>query len=84
MTRLAKLYSSVVAQPRATLAFRNFVRLIKAFGFREVRQRGSHHVFDHADAGRPLIVQPRGSEAKPYQVEQFLDMVEEIGLQLEE
>ena len=33
---------------------------------------------------RPLSVQPIGNMAKPYQIEQFLDIVEEFGLTVED
>ena len=32
---------------------------------------------------RPLSLQPQGREAKPYQIRQFLEMVEEFGLTME-
>jgi hypothetical protein len=33
---------------------------------------------------RPLSIQPRGNMAKPYQIDLFLDMVEEFGLEMGE
>ena len=77
MTRIAKLYAHVLANPRAELSFRDFEALILAAGFELQRQRGSHRAYRHAQSQRPLIVQPRGAKAKTYQVEQFLDMLEE-------
>jgi len=46
--------------------------------------RGSHHIFKHRDVPKRLSIQPRGGEAKPYQIEQFLDMIEEYGLALKD
>jgi hypothetical protein len=46
--------------------------------------RGSHHAYHHPVANQTLIVQPRGKDAKPYQVGQFLAMVEAFDLTLEE
>jgi predicted RNA binding protein YcfA (HicA-like mRNA interferase family) len=84
MTQTAKLYAWLLANPRATMAFRDFQRLLVAFGFVHVRTRGSHHAYHQSVANKTLIVQPRGKDAKPYQVEQFLAMVEAFDLTLEE
>jgi len=41
---------------------------------------GSHYIYTHPQVPRPLSLQPRNREAKPYQISQFLDMVREFGL----
>jgi predicted RNA binding protein YcfA (HicA-like mRNA interferase family) len=64
------------------MPFRDFERLLKAFGFVCARVSGSHHIYIHPDTDRPLSVQPRGDEAKAYQVKQFIDMIERYGLKL--
>ena len=40
MTRIAKLYAATVANPRYSLSFRDFERLLTAFGFGLVRATG--------------------------------------------
>lgn len=40
MTRIARLYSAVLDNPRASLSFRDFERLLSAFGFRLDRVTG--------------------------------------------
>lgn len=84
MTQLNKLFARLLANPRQSIAFRDFLTLLSAFGFTHIRTRGSHQAWHHPAASRPLIVQPRGKDAKPYQVQQFLDMIEEMGLKLDE
>lgn len=85
MTRIAKLYAHVVANPRASLPFAEFERLLRAFGFTLDRQRGSHRMYEHPLAMRPLIVQPRkDGKAKPYQVIELLDMVEACQLTIDQ
>ena len=42
MTRIDKLYAQLLANPRATISFRDFEKLLKAFGFEHVRTTGSH------------------------------------------
>lgn len=84
MTQIAKLYASVLSNPRASLSFRDFERLVQAFGFVFQRQRGSHRAYAHPDCDRLLVIQPRGGNAKPYQVREFLDMIEEYTLTLDD
>jgi len=60
------------------------VALVEAFGFRLARVSGSHHIFEHADVSEIINLQDRKGKAKPYQVRQFLELVEEYNLQLGE
>ncbi|WP_373487245.1 type II toxin-antitoxin system HicA family toxin [Blastomonas sp.] len=84
MTKPKKLYQLLLAGRAGVISFRDFVRLLEAFGFRHHRTSGSHHVYGHIKLARPLIIQPIGKDAKAYQVAQFLDMVEQSGLKLDE
>lgn len=52
-------------------------------GFREVRTRGSHHIFTHERVPGLLNLQDVKGEAKPYQIRQFVRMVERYNLILE-
>lgn len=83
MVKVSKLYQHLVAT-RASVRFRDFQRILQAFGFTLDRVTGSHHNYRHPLVPRPLSVQPRGNMAKPYQIDQFLDMVEEFGLEIGE
>jgi hypothetical protein len=40
--------------------------------------------YKHPQVPRPLSIQPRRNMAKPYQLDQFLDNVEEFGLEMDE
>ena len=85
MTHIVILYATVVSSPRASLAYRDFEKLVTAFGFRLARQRGRHRAYVHIRSDRLLVLQPRkDGNAKVYQVQQFLDIVEEVGLSIEE
>jgi len=84
MTQIAKLYARLLANPKIALSFRDFLALVAAFGFTHSRTKGSHQSWVHADCPRLLVLQPKGKDAKRYQVQQFLDMIEEYGLKLEE
>jgi len=81
MTRIEKLYAHLVAN-RASIRFGDFQRVLEAFGFTLDRINGSHHIYKHPLVPPRLSVQPRGGKAKPYQIEQFLDMVEAFGLEM--
>ena len=82
MTQIEKLYAQLITN-RSAMRFRDFERILKAFGFELDRIKGSHHVFKHPQVNRPLSIQPRGDKAKLYQIDQFLDIVEEFGLKIE-
>jgi predicted RNA binding protein YcfA (HicA-like mRNA interferase family) len=71
-----------VLEGRGAIAFRDFERLLFALGFKLDRTSGSHRIYVHPTATRPLNVQPRGKDAKPYQVRQLRVMIEEFGLKL--
>lgn len=83
MTKPSKLYARLLAS-RSSIRFRDFLRILDAFGFTLDRTTGSHHHYKHPLARRPLSIQPRGDVAKPYQIDQFLDIVEEFGLSIED
>ena len=84
MTRIDKLYARLLANPRGTISFREFERLLGAFGFELARTTGSHRQYVHPNLTRPLPVQPSNKDAKPYQVREFLELVDEHGLYIEE
>ncbi len=80
MTRIDKFYAKLLANPRAPIAFRDFEKLLRAFGFDHDRTKGSHQLWIHAKHKLIMNVQVSGKEAKPYQVKQFLELVEKHGL----
>ena len=84
MAKVSALYERLQGSPRRVLQFRDFDKLLVAFGFTCVRRRGSHRVYEHPALLRPLIVQSRRGEAKAYQQQEFLDMVAAYDLRLSE
>ena len=64
------------------LRFEDLRRLVEAFGFRLSRISGSHHIFTHADIPELMNLQEVHGEAKPYQIRQFLMLVERYNLTL--
>ncbi len=64
--------------------FDDFASLVSAFGFRLSRTRGSHNIFIHAQVDELVNIQNAGGEAKPYQIRQFLRLIERYNLTLED
>jgi len=52
-------------------------------GFTLALATGSHHIFGHPGVSELINVQEINGEAKPYQVRQFLRLVERYNLKLE-
>lgn len=78
-----KLLQRALTSPN-NFRFGDMVTLVEAFGFRLSRTSGSHYVFIHADIPELLNLQEVKGKAKPYQIGQFLRLVERYDLSLEE
>jgi predicted RNA binding protein YcfA (HicA-like mRNA interferase family) len=83
MTKPKKTFDKILNGTRS-VRFEDFIALAEAFGFELVRVHGSHHIFSHPSVTRPLNIQKRKNEAKPYQIKQFMDMIEEFGLKMKD
>ncbi len=82
-SRRQRLLDRVSAGDTRNVSFTEFCRLIEAFGFTLRRVSGSHYIYIHPQVPRPLSLQPRQGEAKPYQIAQFVEIVEEFELKME-
>jgi len=78
-----KLLAKILASP-ANIRFSDFTSLVEAFGFRLARVSGSHHIFAHPEIPELVNLQNVKGQAKPYQIRQFLKLVEKYNLQLED
>jgi predicted RNA binding protein YcfA (HicA-like mRNA interferase family) len=65
------------------VAFKDLVNLAEGFGFQLARINGSHHLFNHVGIPELLNLQEVQGKAKPYQIRQFLRLIERHNLQLE-
>jgi predicted RNA binding protein YcfA (HicA-like mRNA interferase family) len=68
----------------ANVSFSDLCRLVESFGFELRRTSGSHHVFVHPAVRELLNVQDVRGQAKPYQIRQFLRLVERYALRTED
>lgn len=57
----------------ADISFERLCHLLGKFGFEE-RIKGSHHIFWRTGMEEILNLQPKGAQAKPYQVRQVRDL----------
>jgi len=58
----------------ANIPFGSFCGLLLELGFDE-RIKGSHHIFSKEGVAEILNLQPKGSRAKPYQVQQVRKVI---------
>ena len=66
------------------VSFADMRNLVEAYGFRLVRRSSSHHIYGHGDIEELVNLQDVKGEAKPYQIRQFLRLVEKYNLHLKE
>jgi predicted RNA binding protein YcfA (HicA-like mRNA interferase family) len=66
------------------VSFSDMKSLAEGFGFRLDRVSGSHHIFVHEGIPELVNLQEVRGEAKPYQIRQFLKLVERYNLRLED
>jgi predicted RNA binding protein YcfA (HicA-like mRNA interferase family) len=76
-----KLLQKALTSPN-NMRFKDMVVLVEAFGFRLSRVRGSHHIFTHPQVQQLVNLQDVKGQAKPYQIRQFLRLVERYDLEL--
>ena len=66
----------------ANVSFSDMQRLVEAFGFEPKRTSESHHIFVLPDVPELLNLQEVRGQAKPYQIRQFLRLVERYALSM--
>jgi len=79
LTKKRKLLQKALSSPK-NVRFDELVILVEAFGFRLSRVKGSHHIFVHPQVQELVNLQNVGGKAKPYQIRQFLRLVERYNL----
>ncbi len=84
MVKPTKLYSLLLHSTDREVAFWDCVKLLEAVGFVHARSKGSHQSYAHPDCPKLMVIQPKGKDAKRYQVRELLDLIEEFGLKFEE
>ena len=79
-----ELLRRIEAGNRANVSFGDFEALVAAFGFVLHRQAGSHRIYHRPGVPEILDLQTVGSDAKPYQIRDFVRLVHRYGLRLQD
>ena len=75
MSKHAKLLERILlGASDANVPFAGLCHMLQRLGF-GMRVRGSHHIFSRPDIAEILNLQPRGGNAKPYQVKQVRNLL---------
>jgi hypothetical protein len=75
MSKHSKLREKILlAMADANIPFDGVCQLLQRLGFDQSR-RGSHHIFFKAGVEEILNLQPKGNNAKPYQVKQVRNVM---------
>ena len=75
MGKYDKLFSNVLSgRNDQSIRFSELTHLLLALGFNE-RIKGDHHIFYRKDVEEILNLQPKGSQAKAYQVKQVRNII---------
>ena len=82
MTKTSKLYEQLLANPKTIIKFRDFERLLDAFGWEHKHTKGSHRTYVHPNVPAVLTINPDGKSAHRYQVRLLLELIEEYGLHM--
>jgi predicted RNA binding protein YcfA (HicA-like mRNA interferase family) len=82
MSKKRKLLEKVLSGSR-NIQFDDLVTLVEAFGFSLSRINGSHHIFTHPTIPELINLQNHNGKAIPYQVRQFLILIEKYSLTME-
>jgi len=82
--RRRRLLRRITGGALRNVRFADIVDLVGAFGFSRSRTSGSHHIFSHPDLSELINLQEVNGQAKPYQIRQFLRLVERYNLKLED
>jgi predicted RNA binding protein YcfA (HicA-like mRNA interferase family) len=83
MTKKQKLIQKLLSGSK-NIRFSEAQTAIVAFGFHLTRISGSHHIYTHPDVSELINLQNINGKAKPYQIKQFLEIVERYNLQIED
>lgn len=77
-----KTLEKILAGSR-NIRFADMQALVVAYGFHLSRISGSHHIYARPGVRELVNIQNVRGEAKPYQIRQFLQLVEKYNLNLE-
>jgi predicted RNA binding protein YcfA (HicA-like mRNA interferase family) len=75
MSKLTKLILSFLTSP-PEVRFEDVRDVLEAFGFQEVRSRGSHHIFEN-EIGEVIVIPKKGGQkVKRFYVQRIVELLE--------
>ena len=75
MGKYDRLFASILSgRNDQSIRFIELTHLLRAMGFNE-RMRGDHHIYYRQDIDEIINLQPKGSQAKAYQVRQVRNII---------
>ncbi len=78
-----KLFKKLLSGSK-NIRFSEATACAESFGFKLDRVNGSHHIYLHPEVTELLNLQNVQGKAKPYQVKQLLQIIEQYNLQIGE
>ena len=78
-----KLFQQILNSQK-NVKYNDFVVILEAFGFFRSRGEGSHSIFKNEKVREIINIQNVDGEAKPYQIRQFLSLLEKYNLKMGE
>ncbi len=78
-----RLLRKIIAGSK-NIRFSDMCNLVEGFGFVLSRTDGSHHIFSRPNTSELVNLQNVKGQTKPYQMRQFLKLVEKHNLKLED
>ena len=78
-----KLLLRIINNPK-NINFKNFILIIESFRFVLARKKGSHYIYKNNEINEIINIQNFNGDAKPYQIKQFLSIVEKYNLKMGE
>jgi len=80
--KYAKLMKKILSGNQdGNINFAELVNLLLLLEFQQRTTGGSHHIFYKSGVNEIINIQPKGSEAKPYQVKQIRNIIEKYNLE---
>jgi predicted RNA binding protein YcfA (HicA-like mRNA interferase family) len=74
MSQLEKLIQLFLSYP-VEVRFEEVRRILTAFGFEEVRSKGSHHTFRHEDGRIQVVPKKEGQKVKGIYIKQIVKLL---------
>lgn len=78
-----KLLKKIIGGSK-NIRFADMINLVRGFGFELSRTEGGHHIYFRPDIPELVNLQNVKGQAKPYQIRQFLKLIEKHNLRLED